>query len=108
MDDTLPASARTGRHLGRLWAREEVERLRAAGRIREARELAVAWQLVTPVSGAVVLENERQYQEAGLEPVDPETVPAIPEPGTKVLWLIGLGWLLWGRSRRRAARRRHG
>ena len=33
------------------------------------------YQLVTPVSGAVVLETAEQYLEAGLEPVSEETSP---------------------------------
>ncbi len=76
---TPPAS----RHVARLWAAQEVERL-AAQRGRaprsEAVALAVEYQLVTSVTGAVVLETEAQYQRAGLEAVDAATVPILPEP----------------------------
>jgi len=43
---------------------------------------------VTPVSGAVVLETAAQYRAAGLEPVNPGTVPTIPEPEMVVLVAI--------------------
>ncbi|MGC8991893.1 MAG: hypothetical protein ACP5MD_17385, partial [Verrucomicrobiia bacterium] len=42
-------------HVVRLWAREEVERLLAQRKTHEAAELAMLYQLVTPVTGAVVL-----------------------------------------------------
>lgn len=49
---------------------------------------AARHQVVTPVTGAVVLENKRQYAESGLSQVDPSsvpTVPTIPEPGVLTL-----------------------
>ena len=92
----------TDPHLARLWALDEVRKLRAERKLDEAVRLAARYQLVTPVSGAVVLENQQQYDQTGLKPVDPQTVPAIPEPST--ILLLGLGaaamWL-WRRGRRR-------
>ena len=45
--------------------------------------MAMTYQLVTPVSGAVVLETEAQYAQARLRPIDAATAPAVvPEPGT--------------------------
>lgn len=88
-------------HVTRLWARDEVRRLIKQRRQPAAAELAGKSQLVTPVSGAVVLENLTQFTEHGLTPVDPQTVPSVPEPGT---WaLLGLGAAVLGR---RAWRRR--
>ena len=78
-------------HLARLWADDEVRRLAAtdeAGKIEEATTLAAKFQIVTPVSGAVVLENAEQYRQAGLTPVDAGSVPTIPEP--EVVLLIGV------------------
>jgi hypothetical protein len=77
-------------HLARLWAADEVTHLRDAGPARraDAVALAVRAQLVTPVSGAVVLETKQQYDAAGLKPVDPATtpnVPVVPEPATVAL-----------------------
>ncbi|MGV8125274.1 MAG: VIT domain-containing protein [Candidatus Xenobiia bacterium LiM19] len=74
----------TSSHLTRLWAFDEIRRLMGdgSGRFRgRAVDLAIKYQLVTPVSGAVVLEKKEQYEKAGLKPVDPDTVPTVPEPG---------------------------
>jgi len=91
-------------HLARLWALDEVRRLRAERRPDEAVRLAARYQLVTPVSGAVVLENQQQYVQTGLKPADPQAVPAIPEPSTGALVAIGvlLCWQ-WRRWQRHAA-----
>jgi hypothetical protein len=89
-------------HLARLWAADEVRRLRAERKNEEAIQLAARHQLVTPVSGAVVLQNQQQYAQTGLRPVDAQTVPAIPEPSASAL--LGLGaaalWLLRRRQQR--------
>ena len=48
-------------------------------------------QLVTPVSSAVVLETKAQYDAAGLQPANPDTVPTVPDGApTLVLLLIAL------------------
>lgn len=75
------------RHVGRLWVREEVDRLMSGDRPRraEAVALAQAAQLVTSVTSAVVLETQAQYDAAGLKPVDPASTPSIPEPATAAL-----------------------
>ncbi|MDD7985534.1 VIT domain-containing protein [Lentisphaera marina] len=49
---------------------------------------AARYQLVTPLSGAVVLETQAQYDAAGLEPVDSASVPSVPEPETWALIII--------------------
>lgn len=86
-------------HLARLWARDEVRRLTVARQTQEAVAEAARQQLVTPVSGAVVLESQAQFDRAGLTPVDPQTVPAIPEPSTAALFLLGGALLLAARRR---------
>jgi hypothetical protein len=90
-------------HLARLWANDEIKRLRKMRREQEAIELATRYQLVTPVSGAVVLETDEQYRQTGLEPADPTLVPAIPEPQTWVLLIAGgiVMALALGRKRNR-------
>ncbi len=65
---------------------------------------AAKYQLVTPWSGAVVLETKAQYDKHGLTPVDPKTtpdIPAVPEPSTMALMLPMLWFGL--RRRRRSA-----
>lgn len=108
---TPPASA----HLVRLWAYNEVLKgyfSQSVTRLQEITPLAVRYQLVTPMSGAVVLETEQQYKDAGLTPVDPTTVPtmpspepgtisAIPEPATSMLFAIGLCLLVYQQHRKR-------
>jgi hypothetical protein len=95
--------AKADRHLARLWGREEVERLRkSSGKLDAAVKLASALQLVTPVTGAVVLETKQQYDRHGLTPVGADTVPTIPEPGTAVLMLAATSILALHRRRARS------
>lgn len=96
--DGLKASA----HLVRLEVAGEVARL-AEKRGRDDRAAAVnlarVWQLVTPVSGAVVLETQAQYRQAGLQDIDPATAPdVIPEPGALALILCAIAVLLAARA----------
>jgi hypothetical protein len=62
--------------------------------------LPAAYQLVTPVSGAVVLETRRQYDESKLKPADPDSVPDLPEPAVWIMLLSALPCLLWWAWRR--------
>ena len=89
--DVLP---KADRHLLRLWGAEEVDRLRLApekGSLDKAIKLALQLQLVTPVSGAVVLERAEQYARHGLKPGDPADSPTVPEPATGALLAIAAG-----------------
>lgn len=84
----LTAEPSASFHVVRLWAQDEIQRLSASSRDEDrarALQLARLYQLITPVSGAVVLETQQQYQEAGLEPVSSQSVPTIPEPE---IWLL--------------------
>jgi hypothetical protein len=76
--------------------------------VEDATKLAIAYQLVTPVSGAVVLETKEQYTAAGLKPVDPGTVPTIPEPEMVLLIAIAAILLLWLLHRQHFFRRASG
>jgi hypothetical protein len=98
-----PAVAgKTSDHLARLWAADEIERLAQVGKERaQAIRLAQTYQLVTSVSGAVVLETKEQYDRAGLEPVDAGTVPTVPEPEVWALLIIAFVILLHAYARRR-------
>lgn len=92
-DSSLPENERGAEgsdHLTRLWAKDEVLRLIESGKTQDAVRVARQYQLVTPVSGAVVLETRQQYEEAGLEPVNSDSVPVVPEPATLALVALGL------------------
>lgn len=104
-----PATKETSAHLAKLWANDEVERLTNAKEkngVEDAVKLAVLYQLVTPVSGAVVLETQEQYQRAGLEPVEGGTVPTIPEPETWLLIAVVAAIFLWMLYRQKLLRGR--
>lgn len=80
----------TSKHLYRLWAAKRVEELVEEKDIETAINIAVRNQIVTSVTGAVVLENQSQYDQHGLKPVDSDTVPTIPEPETWLMLIIAL------------------
>jgi hypothetical protein len=96
-------------HIARLWANDRVlELVRAAPATNRAAAVALAaqYRLVTPVSGAVVLETKQQYAASGLTPVSQATVPTVPEPHEWALALIALAaltWLAWRQRQRIAA-----
>jgi hypothetical protein len=98
-------------HIARLWARDRVialMRTNPAANRAAAVALAAEYQLVTPVSGAVVLESKQQFEANRLTPVSRLTVPTVPEPHEWALALIAcaaLVWLVVGNRRRLAAAR---
>jgi hypothetical protein len=95
----------TSGQLTRLWAFDEARRLMKNRKNDEAAQLASTSQLVTPVSGAVVLETREQYARAGLEPADPNSVPVVPEPSFGSLLLIAAALALSVIHRRQPAGR---
>ncbi|HYG23473.1 MAG TPA: VIT domain-containing protein [Verrucomicrobiae bacterium] len=93
-------------HVKRLWARDESLRLSAAHQQQEAGTLAARNQLVTPLTGAVVLETKEQYDRHGLSPAEAGTVPSVPEPAVYTVFAIGLfAWLLLRRRNQRVTSR---
>ncbi|MES2351170.1 MAG: VIT domain-containing protein [Pseudomonadota bacterium] len=99
----MEQAGKTSTQLARLWAAERVDTLSVDPKQHDAAvALASRYQLVTPVSGAVVLETKQQYDEAGLEPVAPGSVPTIPEPETWLLIIVALS-VLGLRLRKRSA-----
>jgi len=78
------------KHLARLWAFQTVLDAVEINNIKGAVQLAQKFQLVTPVSGAVVLETLEQFKESGLTPVELTSVPNIPEPSTFILMALAL------------------
>jgi len=100
---------KTSKHLARLWARDQAMAFYAQHDPKQT-EMAIAtamrYQIVTPVTGAVVLETQQQYQDAGLEPVSAGTVPTIPEPEFWLLLAVAFAMLayLWWKKRTAWAR----
>ncbi|MBI5248866.1 MAG: hypothetical protein HY912_05175 [Desulfomonile tiedjei] len=96
---------KTSVHLVRLWANSEVLRLASSKKLEDkqkAAEIGALYHLVTPVTGAVVLESAEQFKDAGLTPVPVSQVPVIPEPEFWMLMavvFVALAWLIM-RSRR--------
>jgi hypothetical protein len=93
VEGSVPETVKAGSsHCVRLWARDEVLRLASARNSADkdgAVLLANRYQVVTPVSGAVVLETKEQFKAAGLEPVAADSVPTVPEPETWMLMAVG-------------------
>jgi len=85
-------------HILRLWAKEQIALLleeNSKDHLKGAIAIAAEHQLVTPVSGAVVLESEAQYEDNDLSPVDPNSVPTIPEPHQWMLAIIVVVLMIW-------------
>jgi hypothetical protein len=96
--ETADGLAKGSEHIARLWAGERVLALMQANPTdnrAEAVSLATRYRLVTPVSGAVVLETQGQYDQSRLTPVNRITVPTIPEPHEWALLAIACGGLIW-------------
>jgi|AGTN01.1.fsa_nt_gi hypothetical protein len=73
-----------------LWAQDEVLRLQSADQEGKAIALASKYRLVTPVSGAVVLENTKDYEAFKLNPGKwradaPESASPVAGSGTVAL-----------------------
>ena len=88
--------------LARLWAMTTADD-GSANLSDEARSARAArYQVVTPLSGAVVLETEAQYERHGLTPADTSAtphVPTVPEPSTSLLLLLSTAAALLWRKR---------
>ena len=103
VEDGSEGEHRSSTHLARLWAHERILELGTAGR-EVAQEMASSYRLVTPLSGAVVLETEAQYERNDLDPIAPPgAVPTVPEPRTWFLILVALA-ALWMTGRKRLGR----
>jgi len=114
LPNTRPSAAgdgvETSDHLLRLWAADRIDALLhpAAGRPpglaerKQAVALAAQYQLVTAVSGAVVLDSQAATDAvAGSDPAQ-TSVPTVPEPETwALLALIAVLLLVAARARRR-------
>jgi hypothetical protein len=91
-------------HVEKLWALDEITALLDGTPADHERAVALAarYRIVTPVSGAVVLETDQDYVNAGLTPPDAGSVPTIPEPETWALFIVACLAFAWAAHRRRA------
>jgi hypothetical protein len=88
--------------LARYWASLAAENGVPEKEAAARSELAARYQLVTPVSGAVVLETQQQYDEHGLTPADGDatpSIPGVPEPSTGLLVILTTAAALMRRRR---------
>ncbi|RYD38254.1 MAG: PEP-CTERM sorting domain-containing protein [Verrucomicrobiaceae bacterium] len=88
--------------LARLWASRAAESPDMIPSATARTELAAHYQLVTPVSGAVVLETQQQYDDHGLTPADGSAtpqIPSVPEPSTGLLVILTTSVALMRRKR---------
>lgn len=88
--------------LARLWAATTAENPAANLTDAARSELAARYQLVTPFSGAVVLETQQQYKDHGLTPADGDAtpkVPSVPEPSTSLLVILATAAAMMRRKR---------
>lgn len=113
--ETDLATTKGSSHAHRIWLAEQT-RERANETYRQQAKLghevfrqqiaqfaedAASAYLVTQLSGAVVLETDRQYKENDLEAGDPNAVPTVPEAKHYAL-ILGICSLTWiGVQRRR-------
>jgi len=75
---------------------------RTGRELETAQKLAINWRLVTPMSGAVVLETQEQYQRHKLSDAAPSSsIPSVPEPGTLAMLTVAGGLAGVGAWRRR-------
>jgi hypothetical protein len=91
-------SVQASGHVARLWARDRVlAMMREKGESArgDAVALATEFEIVTPVSGAVVLETQQQYDEMRLAAANPGSVPTVPEPHEWALIIMAALSLLW-------------
>lgn len=86
-------------HISKLWAYQKVEQLLKDSKYKEALNTAMKYQIITPISGAVVLESDAQYEETGLKESknkqNNNNVPIIPEPHEWALIIIAALFILF-------------
>ncbi len=88
--------------LARRWAATTAENSTSLLTDAARAELAARYQLVTPFSGAVVLETQQQYDDYGLTPADGDAtphVPNVPEPSTGLLVMLATAAAMMRRKR---------
>lgn len=99
-----------------LWAYNETLTLLQNDKPKDAVKLAARYRLVTPVTGAVVLETNADYKKQGIDQNNPDNnatdsappfqIGAAPEPEEYALMLVALMVVAWQIWRNKSFRRR--
>lgn len=101
--DAVPENAvEVWDHLARFARWHDLANVRETQDAAQAAAAAARAQLVTPWSGAVVLETRQQFEDFGLDPVDPAaaaSMPVVPEPSAALLLMLGSLFFLRRRLR---------
>jgi hypothetical protein len=89
-----------------LWGAQQLAAAAGTQGKERAKAIALAHRLniVTPVSGAVVLETDSEYKNNGLAIPGSADVPTVPEPETWALIALVAALLLWQVRRLRRPR----
>jgi hypothetical protein len=96
----------TSNQLAQLWANDEVARILGARdeSLKEAATLlALRYKLVTPTSGAVIMNRAKQIYRGDLEPIETFTATEMAEPdfsGLLFLAFLFFVWLIYTRVRK--------
>jgi hypothetical protein len=104
--DPAVDGVQTSNHLAELWANDEVARILGARdeSLKEAATmLALRYKVVTPTSGAVILETPKQLYGSDLEPVEAFThtdLEAGDPAGLFFLVVLFFAWLIYVKVRR--------
>jgi hypothetical protein len=88
----------TSDQLARLWANDEVARILSARdeSLKEAATmLALRYKLVTPTSGAVILDTSKQLDNSDLKPLEASTITELAEPDLGGLFFFGFLFCVW-------------
>jgi hypothetical protein len=98
-----PSGPAASTHIARLWGADRLAGAAATRGIERHKAISLAHRLniVTPVSGAVVLETDSEYERSGLAVPGSGDVPTVPEPGTWALIGLVAALLLWQHRRLR-------
>jgi hypothetical protein len=92
-EERIVTSEAAAHRVSTLWASREIARLLTQGRVDEAQDLAMIYRVVSPVSGAVVMEMDSDYARMNLHrdqymvsvPGQKPIASKYPQPVTPIL-----------------------
>ncbi|MBX9939385.1 MAG: VWA domain-containing protein [Candidatus Obscuribacterales bacterium] len=87
----IKPNERLAAQISQIWAKEECEKLEKQGEAKKSQQLALAHGIISANTGAVVLENPRQYKQRGIAPRIMKLSNTITKPEAEYTGLIGQG-----------------